>query len=43
MKSEVDILSDKLDRGEIGDVDGAFLDCLFDLDNRIKKLEENKE
>lgn len=39
MKSRVDKLLNKLEKG-IVDNDKEFLECLIDLDYRIKKLED---
>jgi len=39
MKTRVEILLDKLNKG-IVDNDQEFLECLIDLDNRIKTIEK---
>ena len=42
MKSVVDKLLEKLDKHTV-DNDKEFLNCLIDLDYRLKKLEEKNE
>ena len=39
MKSRVDELLEKLEVGTV-DNDAEFLECLIDLDDRIKRLEQ---
>ena len=41
MKSAVDKLLEKLNKHSV-DNDKEFLNCLIDLDNRLKKLEVEK-
>ncbi len=41
MKTRVEELLDKLNKGTV-DNDQEFLDCLLDLDYRLKKLEKGK-
>ncbi len=41
MKTQVEKLLKKLDKG-IVDNDLEFLECLIDLDERVKKLENKK-
>lgn len=41
MKTRVELLLDKLEIGSV-DNDKEFLECLIDLDNRVKKLEVKK-
>lgn len=41
IKSRVDILLEKLNRGVVNN-DEEFLECLIDLDERLKKMENKK-
>jgi hypothetical protein len=42
IKSRVDVFLEKLNKGIVNN-DEEYLECLIDLDERLKKLEEKNE